>query len=82
MCLLMAAAMIVLSSSMNLVPVGWQVDTLDWAVVFPMAYVIGLLTGLYIDDVVSFLSRIIVGCHILFPVRRFARLFSSRRPDA
>jgi hypothetical protein len=41
LCILMAAAMIVLSTSMNIVPIGWQIDALDWAVVFPMAIVVG-----------------------------------------
>ena len=49
MCIVMAAAMIVLSTGMNVVPVGWQIDTLDWAIVLPMAYVIGLLTGPCVD---------------------------------
>lgn len=32
--------MIVLSSSANVVPVGWQVESLDWAITLPLAYVI------------------------------------------
>ena len=41
--LLTAAMMIVLSTSVNLVPVGWQVDALDWAVTLPLAYVVQLV---------------------------------------
>ena len=41
--ILMASAMIVLSTAVNAVPVGWQVDSLDWAVVLPLAYVIWLV---------------------------------------
>ena len=73
--ILTAAGMIVLSSSLNVVPAGWQVDALDWAVVLPLAYVIALLTALLVLTlrVVSF--RIVVGCHILFPVRHFAHSY-------
>ncbi|KAN0078407.1 Glycosyl transferase family group 2 domain containing protein [Tylopilus felleus] len=39
--ILMASAMIVLSTAVNAVPVGWQVDSLDWAVVLPLAIVVG-----------------------------------------
>ncbi|KAF8547857.1 hypothetical protein OG21DRAFT_1424121 [Imleria badia] len=41
LCILTAAGMIVLSSNMNVVPAGWQVDALDWAVVLPLAIVVG-----------------------------------------
>ncbi|KAG8215893.1 glycosyl transferase family group 2-domain-containing protein [Butyriboletus roseoflavus] len=51
MCILMAGTMVVLSTSVDVVPVGWQVDSTDWAVSLPLA--------------------IVVGCHVLFPVRRF-----------
>ena len=43
LCALTAATMIVLSTSVNVVPVGWQVDATDWAVVLPLAYVIGFV---------------------------------------
>ncbi|KAH0835762.1 glycosyl transferase family group 2-domain-containing protein [Lanmaoa asiatica] len=41
----MAVAMIVLSTSVNVVPIGWQVDAGDWAITFPLAYVIGFVEG-------------------------------------
>lgn len=42
--ILMAAAMVVLSTDVNVVPIGYQVDSTNWAVVFPLAYVDGLLS--------------------------------------
>ncbi|KAF8452283.1 glycosyl transferase family group 2-domain-containing protein [Boletus edulis BED1] len=39
--ILMAAAIIVLSTTVNAVPVGWQVDAQHWAVVLPLAIIVG-----------------------------------------
>ncbi|OJA18960.1 hypothetical protein AZE42_06040 [Rhizopogon vesiculosus] len=39
LCTIVTAGMIVLSTS--LVPAGWQVDPMDWAVVMPLALVVG-----------------------------------------
>ncbi|KAG9312749.1 glycosyl transferase family group 2-domain-containing protein [Chiua virens] len=39
--LLTVAGMVVLSTTVNVVPIGWQIDTHDWAVVLPLAIVVG-----------------------------------------
>ncbi|KAG0701466.1 glycosyl transferase family group 2-domain-containing protein [Suillus ampliporus] len=39
LCIIVAAGMVILSTS--LVPIGWQVDSTDWAVIMPLAIVIG-----------------------------------------
>lgn len=39
MSVIIMTGMIVLDSTVNVVPVDWQVNSYDWAVVFPLAYV-------------------------------------------
>ncbi|KAG1820067.1 glycosyl transferase family group 2-domain-containing protein [Suillus variegatus] len=39
LCIIVGAGMIILSTS--LVPAGWQVDSTDWAVILPLAIVVG-----------------------------------------
>lgn len=75
---LIVAGMIVMSTSTNVIPVGWQVDSTDWAITLPLAYVIVPSTGLCLTLYRPLLSfrRIVVGCHILFPVRHLARFVS------
>ena len=62
------AALVILSTP--LVPIEWRVRGQDgWAVIFPVAWVSASLAFFYLSAQLLPSSRLLSGCHILFPVR-------------
>ena len=69
---IMVFVMIILTTSA--VPIGWRIFGWDWAVIVPLAYVLPHSFA-WVTCADTRLLRIVVGCHILYPVRTSPSIF-------